>query len=113
MDCRRDHRGDGRIGRSPRGGSTTGRWRVSVLVRCPQCQAQLNVRDELSGKMARCPKCNEQFRIGAEPAKAKPLPSLDFDRKSDAPTPQQPKKLKRPPPKESEDEFGSIEAPRL
>jgi hypothetical protein len=84
-----------------------------VLVRCPQCQAQLNVRDQLSGKMARCPKCSEQFRIEAEPAKAKPLPSVDFDSKTAAPAPQQPKKPKRPAAKGSEDEFGSMEAPRL
>src|ERR1700722_1751241 len=80
-----------------------------MLVRCPHCQAQLNVRDELSGKMARCPKCSEQFRIGAESAKANPLPSVDFD----ATSPQRPKKLERSAAKEAEDEFGSIETPRL
>jgi predicted Zn finger-like uncharacterized protein len=80
-----------------------------MLVRCPHCQAQLNVRNELSGKTARCPKCSEQFLIGAESADANPLPSVDFD----APAPQRPKKLKRPAAKETEDEFGSIETPRL
>ena len=82
-----------------------------MLVRCPHCQAQLNVRDELSGKTARCPKCTETFRIGEQSAKSKPLSSVDFD--APAPGPQPPKKSKRPAAKEPEDEFGSIETPQL
>ena len=84
-----------------------------MLVRCPHCQAQLKVRDELNGKTARCPKCSEEFRIGMESATAISLSSVGFDTESESPPPKQPKKLKRPASKESEDEYGSIEAPRL
>src|SRR5262249_27638353 len=30
---------------------------MSITIRCPQCQAEMRVRDEVVGKRVRCPKC--------------------------------------------------------
>jgi predicted Zn finger-like uncharacterized protein len=83
-----------------------------MLVRCPHCRAQLKVRDDLIGKTARCPKCSEELRIGPEAARADPL-SVDFGGPSQAGAPKQPDRSKPESPRASEDEYGSIEAPRL
>jgi DNA-directed RNA polymerase subunit M/transcription elongation factor TFIIS len=44
---------------------------MSRLIRCPECQGSLRVREDQGDKKTRCPKCQAVFRVPAEePAKA-------------------------------------------
>ncbi len=43
------------------------------IVRCPQCERQLRVPEDLLGKKVKCPTCGETFTAGAE-APEKPAP---------------------------------------
>lgn len=91
-----------------------------MLVRCPHCETRLKVRDELSGKTGRCPKCGKEFQMAAEAPQRSPLSSLDFDSapdesaaKTSNPEKTRPQKPKPTVKTQSEDEYGSIDSPRL
>src|SRR3954468_4973709 len=47
-----------------------------MITACPNCQGQLHVPDDASGKRARCPRCQEVFAVSPpEATLAPPLPA--------------------------------------
>lgn len=52
---------------------------MSARIRCPKCQAVLNLPDTVRGKMIRCPKCQQALRVPAakSPDKPEQLDELD------------------------------------
>src|SRR5687768_5065961 len=45
---------------------------MPVRVTCPSCSAQLNVKDELAGRMVKCPKCGNTMTVPAATPDAPP-----------------------------------------
>lgn len=66
-----------------------------MIVRCPQCQAQLKVADEAAGRPFRCPKCQNVFKAPAG-VEAPPVPSSE--RAGAPPAPEAPPPPPRPGP---------------
>jgi predicted Zn finger-like uncharacterized protein len=101
-----------------------------MKIRCPHCEAQYNVRDELRGRQARCSRCQKEMRLEPagsasevlaldpwadvhepaekpKPANAKPATAQPSSGKSSKPKPAKTKA------RTTSDEYGDVEPVRL
>jgi predicted Zn finger-like uncharacterized protein len=82
---------------------------MPVAMKCPSCQAQFRLADELAGKKMKCKKCQQLFVVPkAEPANGQGAPVLDMEL-DDKPAPAETAISTKPappapPPKDPDDE---------
>lgn len=51
---------------------------MSIAVACPNCDAKLNVRDDMAGRRGKCPKCNRSIDIPSADVATKPAATVTF-----------------------------------